>query len=251
MSARKIALLFHLLFFLILFLAFFVPGFFYWCLLVFNLLFLFFNNRLRRFINYKNNIFYLVLPWIFINSLFFYVSLLASKFLILIFLILGILVSFYYFSGLKKHLSRGSSLPANNFFIWTDALGLLSVFLFSSFSYGLNYFVNISDLVTNLLIILVLFLAVWQNISIVLEDYKKIFSLSLIFILGILPIIIALSFSPFNFNVLGLVLSIVYYSSLSFIRFYLLKSLTIKKIKFNLLFTATLLLLIFLAVKWR
>ncbi len=251
MSVKKLVALFHLFFLLVSFLAFFEPKLFYWCVLFFNLIFLLFNNRLGRLINYKKNIFYLILPWIFLNSLLFYSSLLVNKFLIIIFLTLGVLLSFYYFVGLKKHLSRRSSHSSGNFFVWTDVLGLLLVFLVSSFIYGLNYFLSVSGLFSNLVIILVLLLSVWQNISVIVRDYRSIIFLSSIFLLGIIPLIIALSFLPFNFNVLGLILSVSYYSALSFLRFYLTKSLTVKKIKFNLLFIFALLLLIFLTVKWR
>lgn len=251
MSVKKMVALFHLFFWVVLFIGFLVPHFFYWVLLIFNLSFLFFNNRLGRLANYKSSIFYLILPWVFVNGLFFYSSLLVSMVLIAILLALGVLLSFYYFIGLKKHLSRRSSSSSNNFFIWTDVLGLLSVFLVSSFVYGLNYFLNISNFTSNLIIVLVLFLSAWRNISVILRDYKNIIFLSSIFILGFIPLVVAISFLPFNFNVLGLMLSVFYYSALNFLRFYFSNSLTIKKIKFNLLFVIAILLIIFLTVKWR
>lgn len=251
MSAKRTILLFHFLFFVIIIIAFWQANLFYWGLLAFNLLFVFFNFRLIKSLKGNKKFFYFVLPWIFLNGLFFYSSLLVSKFLVALFLFLGVASSFYYFKGLRKHLSRDTSVATNNFAIWADTLGLLSVFLISSFVYGLNYFLNVSDWVLLTLISLILFLSAWQNIFIILNNHKKSWDLSLFFLLAISPIAGSLFLLPFSFNVSGMIVTVIYYFALSFLKFSLTGNLTNKKIKYNLIFIIGLLVVIFLTIKWR
>lgn len=251
MSIKKITLFFHFLFILVFLVAFYLPGSYYWCLLAFNLIFLFYGYKLKTVINSQGRFSYFVLPWVFINSLFFYSSLLASKLIVILFLFLGLLLSYYYFKGWSRYLLRNSAISTDGFSTWTDVLSLLSVFLVSSFAYGLNYFLNIASWVSLLIIVLVLLLAIWQNIFIINKNYQESLFLSFLFLLSISPIAGALSFFPFNFNFLGLILAITYYFSLSFMRFSLLNSLTNKKIKYNLIFIIALFLVLFSTIKWR
>lgn len=251
MSTRRITLFFHFLFFIIFLVVFWFPGSYYWCLLAFNLCFWFYGYQLRTSTKQSNRLFYFVLPWLFMNAMFFYSGLMVNKLVIVLFVFLGLLLSYYYFRGLRHYLSRENFMTTSSFSVWTDVLSLLLVFLASSFSYGLNYFLNVADWALLLIIVLVLFLAIWQNIFIIINDYRRSLFLSSLFLLAISPVAGALFFLPFNFNVQGIILAITYYFSLSFMRFSLLNNLTNKKIKYNLIFIIALFLVLFLTIKWR
>lgn len=249
--SRKKIFLFHLLFFLLIISAFIWSQAFYWILIAFNILFLFYFFKSKKIILEKKDYWFFVLPGLFINSLFFYLSLLVSKFYIILFLIIGLSISFYYFIGLRKRFFRKSSLSSDGFSIWSDVLSFLFLFLSTSFFYGLTYFLNIGNWILFLGIFFVLLVSSWQNIFLVKENIKSTIFFGSLFLFSVLPLAWVLFFLPFNYNILGLLLSLCYYLGLSLIRFYLTKSLTIKKIKYNLIFIISLLTIILLLVKWR
>lgn len=243
-------LFFHLLFFLILSSAFLWTQFYYWSFLIFVLLFLFFIYSSRIISSNKKKYFYYILPFIFLSSLFFYSSLLVNKASVFVFLFLGLVFSFYYFKELKPSLSRDSSLKKNKFFVWIDVLGVLSIFLLSSFAYSLNYFINIENYFVLTLIVLVLFLSIWQTLSIYSLDKERVLFFSLIFLLSVSPIAWILFSLPFNYNFLGLLLLLCYYIGQKMMSLYLSNALSNRKIKYNLIFIISLLVFIFLILEW-
>jgi len=247
---RKISS-FHFVFFLVLSTGFIFPSIFYWSLLVFNLIYLLYCYKLKNISSNEDKFFYFILPWFFINGLFFYLSLLIVKLFVLLLLAIGLILSYYYFRELKRRLIGETNLSAGNFFVWADILGLLAIFLITSFSYGLTYFLNIDNWLLLIIISLVLFFSIWQNISTIEKSSRKALFFSLLFLFAICPIAWAFFLLPFNYNVFGVLLSIYYYFGLSFIKFYLSDSLTIKKIKYNLIFIIIISLVILLTIKWQ
>lgn len=249
--SKKKIFLFHFLFFLLIASAFIWSKSFYWILLSFNILFLFYFFRFKKIILEKKDYWLFILPGLFINGLVFYLSLLVSKFYIFIFLIAGLSISFYYFCGLKKRFSRKNSFASDSLSIWSDILSLLFLFLSASFFYGLTYFLNVSNWILFLSISVTLLVSSWQNIFLVKESIKTTIFFGSLFLFSVLPLAWILFFLPFNYNILGLLLSLCYYLGLSLIRFYLTKGLTIKKIKYNLIFIISLLIITLLLIKWR
>ncbi len=251
MLNKKTTLFFHLLFFVIFVAAFWLPGFYYYMISLFNVVFIVYSYLIGRLIKRNRNLLYFILPLIFMNGIFFYSSTLVNIFFVLSFLSVGLFLSYHYFRGTGKYFLRDGNIVNDNFLAWTDALGLLSVFLASAFIYGLNYFLNISNWLLLLVIVIISFLVFWQNIFVVSKDYNKSIFFSLLFSLSITPIVGVLFFFPFSPNILAILLLIVYYFSLSFMRFYLSNSLTKKKIKYNLIFIIALFIVLFLSIKWR
>ncbi len=251
MSIKRKIFLFHFAFFLILFLGFLFPKFYYWIIFVFNLFYIFLVYKLKSFFIEKRKALYFVLPILFLNSFYLYLGLLVYSFWVNLFLILGIIISYYYFKELRRSLRRSSGFSSSNFFIWTDVLSLLSVFFISSFAYGLTHFLAVSDWFLMLIIVFYLFFSVWQNLLAVNISGKRNLFFTLIFLFAISPIIWSIFLLPFSYSILGLLLSLSYYSGLSFMKFYLQKSLSNKKIKYNLIFIISILIIIFLIIKWK
>lgn len=249
--SRKKIFIFHLFFFSLIISAFIWAKSFYYILIAFNILFLFYSFSFKKIISEKRDYWFFVLPGLFLNSLLFYSSLLVSKFYIILFIVVGLFISYYYFLELKKRLPRKNSLKSNSVSTWSDVLGLLFLFLAASFFYGLTYFLNIDNWILFLAISVVLLVSSWQNIFLVKENIKITIFFGSLFLFSVLPLVWILFFLPFNFNILGLLLSLCYYLGLSLIRFYLGRGLTIKKIKYNLTFIILLLIITLLLVKWR
>ncbi len=248
---RKKIFFFHCLFFIILASGFIWPHLYYWSILVFNVIFLIFVLMFNKILLDKKRLSFFILPFLFINFLALYSSLLINKWLILGIIISAMFFSYYYFVEFRLRLNRDFDFNLGNFSILSDVEGLLLVFLSTSFIYGLPYFLSFKNWILMIIIILVLFFTIWQNILIVNKQKQKTLESSFLFLLVLLPIVGSLFFLPFNFNILGLILTLCYYTGLSFIRFYLSETLTNKKIKYNLIFIIVLLLTIFLTVRWR
>ncbi len=250
---RKKIFFFHSLFLIVLASGFIWPNLYYWSLLVFNVIFLIFVLMFNSILLDKKRLSFFILPFLFINSLALYSSLLINKWLIFGIVLLAMFFSYYYFVEFRLRLNRDFDFNLGNFFVLSDVEGLLLVFLGASFIYSLPYFLNFKNWMLLIIIVLILFFAIWQNILIVNKQKQKQETLrsSFLFLLVLLPIVGSLFFLPFNFNVLGLILTLCYYTGLSFIRFHLSETLTNKKIKYNLIFIIVLLLTIFLTVRWR
>ena len=250
---RKKIFFFHGLFLIVLASGFIWPNLYYWSLLVFNVIFLIFVLMFNSILLDKKRLSFFILPFLFINSLALYSSLLINKWLILGMILSAMFFSYYYFVEFRLRLNRDFDFNLGNFSVLSDVEGLLLVFLGASFIYSLPYFLNFKNWMLLIIIVLILFFAIWQNILIVNKQKQKQETLrsSFLFLLVLLPIVGSLFFLPFNFNVLGLILTLCYYTGLSFIRFHLSETLTNKKIKYNLIFIIVLLLTIFLTVRWR
>jgi hypothetical protein len=251
LSFRRKIFLFHLAFFLVLLSGFVWPAMYYWSLLIFNLLYIVFILIFNKILLDKKRLIFFILPWLFVNSLSLYSSLLIVKWLIVLLLLIGLFISYYYFAEFRQRLNRDFNFNFGNFSVLSDIEGLLLVFLGSSFVYGLVYFLNVKNWVLLLAILIILFFTIRQNIFIVKKQAGETLLASLLFLTALLPIIGSLFFLPFNYNILGLILSLCYYFGLNFIRFYLTDSLTVKKIKYNLIFIIALLIVIFLTISWR
>ncbi|MFA5644273.1 MAG: hypothetical protein WC928_01965 [Patescibacteria group bacterium] len=251
MTIKRKIFLFHFFSFFILISGFIWPYFFYWSFLLFSLFFVFFAYSLVYKLFSKKYYLYFVLAWSFLGGLFFYSSLLTIKFFVGVLLLLGILLSYYYFLELKRRWARGGDFSLGLFHVWVDFISLGSFFLISSFSYSLVYFLSIKNWPLFLLIVGALILTVGSNLFLLKTNKQRIFYFSAIILLTLSPLIFILFFLPFNYNVLGILITIIYYFALMFVKFYLNNSLTNKKIKYNLIFILMLLAILFLLVKWR
>jgi hypothetical protein len=250
MRTKRKLLLFHLLFLAIFFAGFFYSANYFLALIIFNLVFVFYLRSFRRRYLKKGVFGLFVLSWLFLNSLYLYLSLIVSFSYAILLLSLGVLISYYYFMSLNSRIRRFPDFSSRDFFSWVDGFSVLSVFLASSFIYGLIYFFNFNYWSLLFFLMMILFFFSWQNISTVIPKIYRSVYFSLLFLLAITPLAWSLFFLPFNFNVLGIIISICYYFGVSFIKLYFSQSLTNKKIKYNLIFIIVLLSLILMTTKW-
>ena len=251
MSVKRKFFLFHCFFCLIFLVGFFVPQTYYWSILGFNVFFLLFVFYLRNINSVLRKYIYFILPGLFLNSLFLYLSLLTNKFFLVVFLLFGVSLSYYYFKELRRKLIRDADFSVGSFLGWADTVALWLVFLASSFSYALTYFLKISNYLLIIIILSVLFVSIWQSLLFIGTKLKTSLLYTILFAIALIPIAWSLFFLPFGYNVLGLILTICYYFGLSFIRFYLMDNLSLKKIKYNLIFMILSLAVLLTVVKWR
>jgi hypothetical protein len=150
-----------------------------------------------------------ILSYITISSKFTNQILVVINFVFIYFLLRNF---YYYFFKIKNNLNF------ENFFSYGN---LLTVFFVSASAFGIKYFLNTPTWIIILSLIpifaLILYSVVWVN-KINIRD-------SLIFILlGVIvltEILWTISFLPFNYNTLGLILAICYYVYIGVVRFFL------------------------------
>ena len=245
MNLRKKIFFSHLLFFLIISSAFIWSRLFYYFIIVFNVfLFSFLILFFRKDLWNRDKFLLPLLPFFFLNSFLFFLSISVPSFYFIFFILIAIILSYCYCLNLKKR--KFTSL-----LVWSDIISLLSVFLASSFFYSLNYFLNINPVWVFLFLSIFIFLIAGLNISLLSQPRSLSVFFLIIFLLSLIPLIWSFFFLPFNYNIIALLLSVLYYAGLSFIRLYLNRDLGPKKIKYNLIFIISLMILILLSVKWR
>lgn len=131
------------------------------------------------------------------------------------------------------------------------AINFLSFFFLSSSIYGLELSLSLSSWI---LISLLLLLAALISYSILNRFIKE--KKTLWLMVGVLVVILAqlawpIYLLPFDYNVLGLFLSLAYYTILNLIKFYFSGTWNKKNLNYLLLFVASLLFIIFITAKWR
>lgn len=250
MKIKKFFIVTHFLLFLIFSLATVKTGIFYWSLLAANLVLFFVSYKIISLRLHKDFLRYLVLPILFINSCFLYSSLLINRFLVFVFLLSSVLLLFYYYRSAVKYYFIESDRKKNLPF-WSNLFGFLTVFFAGSFIYGLPYFIKINSWFMVLALSLVLFVSFFQNVSVEKSSLKNNLFFSTLFLFSVVPLLWSLLFLPFNYNVSALIVSLLYYSSLTLSVAYCKKDLTLKKIRYNLIFVFIMLLLVSLSAKWK
>jgi hypothetical protein len=250
MRIKKFLLLAHSFLLVFLMAAVFKPSVFYWLLIPVNSILFIISYRIINLKPDRSFLKYLILPILFVDSCFFYGSLLPSRLLFALLLFFSVMLLYYYYRSAVKYCfiesDRRKNLP-----FWSNLFGFLTVFLASSFIYGLPYFINIHNWLLLLILASVLFVSFFHNLSVEKKIIQTDLFFSFFFLFSVFPLLWSLLLMPFNYNILGLIVSLFYYSGLNFTIFYLNKELTVKKIRYNLIFIGLFLLLILLGAKWK
>ncbi len=210
---------------------FFQVKFFYWCLILINLIVGYSIYKVSGLsLKNKNLGRHLILPFFFLNGLCFYL-LLSSNTGIIQFLIL-ILIFFVYYYLRQIYLGNRGEIKVrwDNLSYYFSFLALFFVF---SFIYGSEGSLFSTTSLSIFFIITVLFLTYqvfWAQE--LLEKRNYVF----IFLIGLVLIELAWVFFylPFSYNIGGLVIAIFYYLILGMVRLHLKGALNKRKIKFYL-----------------
>ena len=191
-----------------------------------------------------------LLPGLLFLSLSFCGAILVNQWLIqIVFLFLLIFLARYfnvlYGFFVKNDLKQIERLP--NFSL---SGGLLLVFVSISDIYSLQVFVSWSTWAIFGLSILFLLLITYHNWQICQLNIKNNLSLYLIVNLLLLQTIAILFFWPFNYQVLALVVTLIYYVLINCTRLYLSASLTKEKVRLYLLFSGLAFIFLILSARW-
>jgi len=179
-----------------------------------------------------------------------YVAIISNVFWMQIVFLVEAWFVYAYFKNLYLQLAYAAPERAAK----TDNLllagGFLGIFALSSALYGLTAFINTPFLVLLLIFCpfaVLFFVQFWsfQKINWPIRSY-----FFLIIILLFLELAGALSLLPLNFNVLGLLLALIYYFLLSVTRLFWQGDLSWEKLKLPFILSGGLIFLVFLTSRW-
>jgi hypothetical protein len=185
-----------------------------------------------------------IFPVLFSCSLSVYSLLIVNHAIIHFLFFLNLFISYFYF----KNIYRGEK---NDFLENISAYGnLLTIFFSFSVIYGLEFFLSwsiwILILCSSIIVIAIAYQIFWAN-RIVIKT-----SAAYIFLCGLLlaQLAWAVYFLPFNFNALGLIITICYYVLIGFIKLSLANKLTMRSVKMYLISSSVFIILLLLTIRW-
>jgi hypothetical protein len=192
---------------------------------------------------------YCILPVFFINGLAIYVSLLVNNLVIHALLIFNSLFVFYYLRNSFFYFAqkKQSGDIMKNFSSYGN---FLIVFFISASIFGLRSFLGISLWILMFVFTVIVLMIVYEVL--VTNEIKIKRGLHFIFLLALLmaEIIYAVSFLPFNYNILGLTVAICYYISIGILKFYLKNNISRRAVKLYLTTGSISILILLLTAQW-
>lgn len=247
---RLLPLLIPFLIFLLSEAFFFYPKMIYISLILGNLLIFFAINQFIKARESEEKWWnFMILPLIFITSLFAY-SVLKSSIVIQALFILCSVFLYFYLRLIYYRLIQPLSFRKEEFENICSAGGFISFFFIASVIYGLESFLNISFWPLMILLIAGSSLLLYQFIFISTEVRKNYWVYVTAATLVLVELAWSISFLPLNFNLAGLMLSIIYYLLSGLIKSHLLNSLTKKSVESYLFFSFSIIFITLLTARW-
>lgn len=200
----------------------------------------------------KNEIWwdYIILPILFINSIFFYSILFVKSFLLHLIFVIASLFIYFYLKNIYYYIRKSSIYKANTLQNISSYGNFLIMFFAFSSLFGFRSFLNISVILlvslATPLIFLVIYQVMWANDI----KLKQSFIYIMINTLILIELFWAASFLPLSYNSTGLILAICYYILIGITRFNFKGKEGEKKIKFYLIFGLLSILAILLSSNW-
>jgi hypothetical protein len=224
---------------------FFKANYFFAVLVISNLLLIIAIARITgKKINSKEFWNFCILPIIFSSFLAIYSLLVVNHYLVQILFILNLFFIFYYLKNIyqgKKSVFLENVSSYGNF---------LAIFFSFSVIYGLKAFLNTPIWVLILVAAVVIILVIHQT----LWAYKTQLESRIIYVfigcLVLVQIAWAIYFLPFNYNILGLILTICYYMLIGLVKASLGEKLTKRTVKLYLVSGLSCILILLLTAKW-
>jgi len=199
----------------------------------------------------KNNwLIFTISPVLFFLSFSLYSSLIANSFLIQFIFVLCLWFIFSYLKNLYYFLSYEVPERAQKLDHLILSGGFLTFFALTSSLYGLPIFLNWPFFKFLLVFIPLAFLLLIQFFAIKKISFKPFLPFIGINILILSELALVLSFLPFNFNVLGFLLTIFFYFFLLVFRLRLREELNYHNLKLPIVFSLLIIVITILSARW-
>lgn len=179
-----------------------------------------------------------------------YVAIIPNFFWIQIIFLIEAWFVYSYFKNLYFHLAYAAPERLEKIDNLLLAGGFLGVFALGSSLYGLTAFINAPFLVLLAAFCPLAVLFFVQFLAFQKNTWPSDNHFFLIIIILLIELAGALSLLPLNFNILGLLLALIYYFLLTAWRLFQQGELNLEKMKFPLILSAAIITLLFLSSRW-
>ena len=194
---------------------------------------------------------YLILPLTLSMSAAIYSTLLSSRSGVQFVSLLTTGFLFFYYSNVYRSWRFPEKYKLENLEAVYSLGSWLAMFFGASAVYGLQYFLSLPNWLPTIVLLAIVMLLTYKSLWIRGFDIRH----NLVFVF-LLPFIVvqvgwSLYFLPFSYNVLGLILAMTYFLSVTLIKLHLGHRLDRRSLRRYLFFIAILLTLVLLTAKWR
>lgn len=237
----------------------FYPKSVYFGLILINLFFLFVLIELYSLKEYKKLFNYFILPSLLTIGITIYSTMLANRTIIQCLFVLNIFFIFWYFKVIYLFIVKKSKKIFSSLENILSFGNFLSFFFISASLYGLYSRLSIPIIII-LGVMLIIFILLVHNIIFVFSlnkevknkgDFKKNIIHIAVYCLILIELACALSFLPFNHEMIGLILAICYYMLIGLAKYYLfVGEIAKRKIKLYLGFGFSAIFFILATAEW-
>jgi len=194
---------------------------------------------------------FLILPALMSSMVIAYSIFLNNKILIQILFIIDIILLYFYLRYVYYYLIYPQFYEIFSIENISSYGNWLTFFLMVATVYGLQSFLNLPIWLSEIFMLIVIILIVYQTIWANKIDLKKGLPYILICCLILVELSWSISFLPFNYNIAGLILAIGYYILIGLVKDHLLDKLDKRALKIYLSIGLASLFLILLTARWR
>lgn len=248
---RLLPLLIPLIVFVFLEIFFSYPKMIYVFLVLINLTIFFALWQLAKASNINKQWWnFLILPALMSSMVMAYSIFLNNKILIQFLFITDIIFLYFYLRCVYYYLIYPQAYELFSIENISSYGDWLTFFLLTATVYGLQSFLDLPIWLLEIAMLFVIILIVYQTIWVNKIDFKKGLPYLLICCLILIELSWSISFLPFNYNILGLILAICYYILIGLVKNHLLDKLDKKAIKTYLTIGLTCLFLILFTAQW-
>lgn len=248
---KLLPLLIPVLSFVLLEVFYFKPKFIYAIAVILNLSVIYAIRRFSKAGGIDKRWFnFIIFPCSLLLSSIFYTVFLSSKLLIQLIFIADTVLLYVYLKYVYYYLVRPVSYEVFSIENISSYGNFLFFFLASAAIFGLQSFLNVKNWLLMIIMLVVILLAVYQNIWANKIDLKKSAIYLFVCCLVLIEVFWSISFLPINYNVAGLALAICYYILSGLVKYHLLGILDKNKIKLYLGFGLSGIFIILLTAKW-
>lgn len=214
-------------------LSYFQPQFFYWNLILMNLVLIAALRNLPT-LNFSSGRYwnFLILPFLFLNSSLVNLALTTEKLLTQFLIVFSVIFAYYYIYQIYSYLRNNSQV--NNLINISSSGVVLTIFFAASSLYGLRATLHSPIWLLILVLLAVLSLMTYHSLWMNSIDLRLNFFYVLVIDLLIIELGWALFFLSFTYHILGIILTICYYIIIGLTKFNLKGSLDRRRLKFYL-----------------
>jgi len=247
---RLVPILVPLLLWLINQVFYWYPSFFYYSLIL-GVVFIIIGTRLESQLSQPRSwLLFIISPALVFLSFSFFSSLISNIYWIQTVFLLSAWFAFAYFRNLYYYWRYNAPERENKLDNLLVSGGFLTIFSAAAGLYSLPTFLSLPLILLLAVFLIIIFLMFFQFLPVRKISFKSALPLIIVNSLTLLELTWGLSLLPFNFNILGFILAIFYYFLLTTWRLTWRQALSFRSLKWPLIFSSAIVIILLLTSSW-